>query len=404
MQKLRSRTITQQRSGFTLIELLVVIAIIAILIALLLPAVQQAREAARRTACRNNLKQYGLAMHNFHDVFNHFPYATRNRTAGDGWRYQEEHVGFSLFPYFDQSPWIDAATAIQPNNGSELPREWWCLVEDSELEKTVVPSAQCPSATNTGLTNNEAYTAATGFDWTLAATHYAFCFGLNDSWCIDFDDSDEGAGYRSAYNGFQELPRNDGMSKQGFLNGPVPASEKGVFHYAYRTAVKDITDGTSNTFAMGEATGGDQWPACRGVGCTDPLVDNALMKPVPADCWWIFGDPPAAPAPPLSAVPYAACIERLNKNPVTDNHCINGGDGPTGDIRVDQRDCRSTLTNPSSGNSMSNFRSQHTGGGFFLRADGSCKFVSENVDLNAYRATSTIQGGELNVIAAGAAD
>ena len=73
---------SRKRMGFTLIELLVVIAIIAILIALLLPAVQQAREAARRSQCKNNLKQIGLAMHNYHDQALTFPIGTRNHS---GW-------------------------------------------------------------------------------------------------------------------------------------------------------------------------------------------------------------------------------------------------------------------------------------------------------------------------------
>src|SRR5260370_5409901 len=71
----RSSLLSRERRGFTLIELLVVIAIIATLIALLLPAVQAAREAARRSQCRNNLKQFGIAMHNYHDTARMFPMA-----------------------------------------------------------------------------------------------------------------------------------------------------------------------------------------------------------------------------------------------------------------------------------------------------------------------------------------
>lgn len=99
---------SKKRCGFTLIELLVVIAIIAILIALLLPAVQQAREAARRTECRNNLKQIGLAFHNFHDVHDHLPTGARdgagtsfaccNATEREGWSWS-----YQILPYLDQA-------------------------------------------------------------------------------------------------------------------------------------------------------------------------------------------------------------------------------------------------------------------------------------------------------------
>jgi prepilin-type N-terminal cleavage/methylation domain-containing protein len=98
--------VRSRRHGFTLIELLVVIAIIAILIALLLPAVQQAREAARRTQCKNNFKQIGLALHNYHDTYNGFPLGVTTGQPG-GWGHS---FWLGLLPYTDQAPLFNSLT------------------------------------------------------------------------------------------------------------------------------------------------------------------------------------------------------------------------------------------------------------------------------------------------------
>lgn len=196
-----NRPARKLRSGFTLIELLVVIAIIAILIALLLPAVQQAREAARRTQCKNNLKQIGLALHNFHDTHGNFPPGQalpRGATANvDG----EERGGPGWMAYL--LPFMDMAsihqdliapidylrvgqTANRISNGGtrEVQEGEYLLVTPGTattitaadlapglalLVKKKIPSYLCPSNLNTQVTSwgtaTASYNGSFGWDW-----------------------------------------------------------------------------------------------------------------------------------------------------------------------------------------------------------------------------------------------
>ena len=140
------------RRGFTLIELLVVIAIIAILIALLLPAVQQAREAARRTQCKNNLKQIGLALHNYHDTHNQFPASCVNPgsyLANAGGFVPagmiRNHTGYLfLLPMLEQSNLYNQINFSLPTGKAD-----WNGVggggEQAVLAKVKIPAFECPS-------------------------------------------------------------------------------------------------------------------------------------------------------------------------------------------------------------------------------------------------------------------
>jgi prepilin-type N-terminal cleavage/methylation domain-containing protein len=131
-------SLIRRRRGFTLIELLVVIAIIAVLIALLLPAVQQARESARRTQCKNNLKQFGLGLHNYHDTFRIFPMGTNGSvrdscTGGCAWRGFSVHA--MILPYIDQAPVY---------NGMNM-NAMYNELENSPLSAVKMPAFRCPS-------------------------------------------------------------------------------------------------------------------------------------------------------------------------------------------------------------------------------------------------------------------
>ncbi|QDT55140.1 putative major pilin subunit [Caulifigura coniformis] len=131
----------QRRVAFTLIELLVVIAIIAILIALLLPAVQQAREAARRTQCKNNLKQIGLAMHNYHDVFSVFPPGIVNIRGCVATNASHLWGGSTfLLPQLEQAPLYNQLNV----NGCNIPVAT-TLFNGAALLAQPLPMFSCPS-------------------------------------------------------------------------------------------------------------------------------------------------------------------------------------------------------------------------------------------------------------------
>jgi prepilin-type N-terminal cleavage/methylation domain-containing protein/prepilin-type processing-associated H-X9-DG protein len=296
--------------GFTLIELLVVIAIIAVLIALLLPAVQQAREAARRSQCKNNLKQIGLAFHNYHDLLNVFPvnYADRNSGA---WGTSSTGHSWMLFilPGIDQAPLYSKVNLNTPLSDPV----------NMTVSQTVIPVFLCPS----DLTGNGQLPNRSDTGLTHAINSYKAVAGSNWTWGLPAWNPVSAPGGR---NGNQ----TDGLN---LGNGILCSNQTGVNP---ATRMRDITDGTSNTFAVGEA-----------------VADWCLWT------WWWYPNATTA----TCAIP----LNYLLKVPQ------NAGDWPNNYA----------------------FASRHIGGGHFLMADGSVRFVSENINTTTYRALSTLSSGEI---------
>ena len=212
------------RRGFTLIELLVVIAIIAILIALLLPAVQQAREAARRTQCKNNLKQLGLAFHNYLDVYGTMPNGSHPTVGYPAGGY---HMGWvpKIFPYIDEGTRYQAMSAFSPDPISTL-GPWRIEAAPSNGRDQIwgpVASLACPSS---ALGNRSPDIVNATLPWIAGqgALHYRGCGGRFE----DITNPTDGANYRWANSGTMYPHSN--------------------------TRIADITDGTSNTIMLGESS------------------------------------------------------------------------------------------------------------------------------------------------------
>jgi prepilin-type N-terminal cleavage/methylation domain-containing protein len=319
--------------GFTLIELLVVIAIIAILIALLLPAVQQAREAARRTQCKNNLKQIGLALHNYESTHGILPAAgygsTNNGTGTAPYnRSGEDDDGFGWAVYI--LPFADQAPLYQVVNPQGYPG----IIENDTIKEThygpgttripgaetVLPLYRCPSS---ALPNNVPATFLIPGSQLVGGT----AVPPDKPWIVGYATND----YKT--------------------NGGSCTGDNGVMHKQWEgggARFKDITDGMSNTVMIAESSY---------VTSTTSASNRRTTPPTAFNDWpiWI-------------GMPGSGNDETVRINGRT-NSPINA---------------QTNINQMYFANNDDNAFSFHVGGAQFLLCDGSVRFISENISMETY--------------------
>jgi len=342
-----------RRHGFTLIELLVVIAIIAVLIALLLPAVQAAREAARRAQCVNNLKQIGLALHNYHDLNDKFPMGASLGLYQVGQYLGKQNLSshVAMLPQLEMSALYNAVNFyFGADEAATL-----CGMVNTTVTHTQVKAFLCPS------------------------------------------DPNAGSGYSASNNYFASMGTttnltNAGTSATTFANYPVT----GLFGMQVCYGIRDCIDGTSNTIAFSEATVGNaqQTAKQKNIGLTSVNI--------PASA--IVYDASSNPAATMDGL--RACDQAWNSGTsgIDARRGLNWAHGVMGftlfttvpgpnSVEDKLAYCGATWSAGALNNSEAD--SYHTGGINCLMGDGSVKFIKDSINLRIWWALGTKANGEI---------
>jgi len=346
-----------RRYGFTLVELLVVIAIIGILIALLLPAVQAAREAARRSQCTNNMKQLGLALHNYHSANNCFApggisYGWNNwGGSGGDWQVKNLNGLVLLLPYLEQAPLfsqfdlrfavadrvvIGTTPAAVAMGAPSDPR----FIKNATLAGQRIPALSCPSDQGNPIidpANYPYYTPAPGLPG--VKTNYDF----------------------SQYNGYQDASGGD--FTQNYWRRNIGRSWMRMFGENSFASFRDIVDGSSNTVAMSERL----YSVRDGMCSAWAYRAHAMILDIGA--------------------------------PGGSGNTGNGGGGPANANPINNWDLSWSAGSwftpiPGSLGEWHYPGSMHSGGCNMLLGDGAVRFISQTTALNVLQSLATMNGGE----------